>query len=59
VSTGSIANRPELVGCLTIQVWPSLRKDERAPIKVIALSPTVLFHVGKVKSSTSALTRSF
>jgi hypothetical protein len=35
------------------------RKDESAPITVIALSPPVPFHLGKVKSSTSALTRSF
>jgi hypothetical protein len=34
-------------------------KDESAPITVIALSPLVPFHLGKVKSSTSALTCSF
>ena len=37
----------------------SARADESAPITVIAPSPPVLFHLGKVKSSTSALTRSF
>jgi hypothetical protein len=37
-----------------------LRKDESAPIPVIELSPPVPFHLlGKRKSSTSVLTRSF
>jgi hypothetical protein len=40
-------------------ISPSSRKDESAPITVIALSPPMPFHLGKVKSSTSALTRSF
>ena len=33
---------------------PSSRKDESAPITVIALSPPVPFHLGKVKSHTLA-----
>src|ERR1700733_446079 len=32
------------VGGLAIQLWSSSRKDEIAPIKVIALSPPVPFH---------------
>jgi hypothetical protein len=34
-------------------------KRREAPITVIALSPPVPFHLEKVKSSTSSLTRSF
>ena len=40
-------------------ISPGLRRDQSAPITVIALSPPVPFHPGKVKSSTSTLTRSF
>jgi hypothetical protein len=41
-------------------ISPGSRKDESAPITVIALPPPVPFHLlGKLKSSTSFLTRSF
>jgi len=41
-------------------ISPRLRKDESAPITVIALSPPVpSYLLGKLKSSTSVLTRSF
>jgi hypothetical protein len=39
--------------------FSSLVNDESAAITVIAFSTAVTFHPGKVKSSTSALTRSF
>src|SRR5260370_25717614 len=43
---------------LGVLISPSSRKDESAPITVIALSPPVPFHLGKVMSSKRTLTRS-